>query len=356
MNTGRFTLALLAAGLAIGAAASTASADVSDGQSSVSANWSGYRVASQNGDAFSKVSGSWVEPSAKCESGQTHASFWVGLGGSGDGNGGLEQTGTAVDCNGSGTADHYAWYELLPAAPVQLDLTISPGDHMSSSVAVNGTSVTIDVADQTTGKSVTKTLQMNDPDVSTAEWIAEAPSTCDGSGDCQPLTLANFGTVAFSNASATAGGHTGTISDGSWSAQPVALSPDAGGSAAVGLVSDQSGGGGGGGAQPSSLSSDGSSFSVSYVASPDSTVTGDPGTVTIDPSGGVDPTGGYDPYGSGGYGSSGSADPYGTANPYGGGDPSVTANPYGGGDPYGGDPYGGYGPAAALSLLGQVGA
>ena len=228
MNTGRFTLALLAAGLAIGAAASTASADVADGQSSVSANWSGYRVASQNGDAFSKVSGSWVEPSAKCDSGQSHASFWVGLGGSGDGNGALEQTGTAVDCNSSGTADHYAWYELLPAAPVQLDLTISPGDHMSSSVAVNGTSVTINVADQTTGKSVTKTLQMNDPDVSTAEWIAEAPSTCDGSGDCQPLTLANFGTVAFSNASATAAGHTGTISDGSWSAQPVALSPDAG--------------------------------------------------------------------------------------------------------------------------------
>ena len=38
---------------------------------------------------------------------------------------------------------------------------------------------------------------MSNPDTSSAEWIAEAPSQCDGSGSCQPLPLADFGTVQF---------------------------------------------------------------------------------------------------------------------------------------------------------------
>ena len=37
--------------------------------------------------------------------------------------------------------------------------------------------------------------------------------------------LADFGKVTFTNASATAGGHAGSISDSDWSAQPVELSP-----------------------------------------------------------------------------------------------------------------------------------
>ena len=122
-----------------------------------------------------------------------------------------------------GSAEYYAWYELVPAAPVKLDLAIKPGDHISAKVDVSGTNVTVSLTDQTSGQSTTKTLQMDNPDTSSAEWIAEAPSACDGSGGCQPLPLADFGTVQFTSATATANGHTGTISDSDWSAQPVAL-------------------------------------------------------------------------------------------------------------------------------------
>ena len=185
----------------------------------------------------------------------------------------------------SGNATHTAWYELLPAPPVQLDLKVSAGDHMSSSVTVNGTNVTITVSDGTTGQSTTKNLTMTDtqPDVSTAEWIAEAPSQCDGSGGCQPLTLADFGKVGFTNATATASGHTGTVSDSAWNTQPVTLSPGGG---VTDVTNDSSGG-----AQPSSLSSDGSSFSVSYVGTSAAAATSTA-------------TGGYDPSagGTGGYG------------------------------------------------------
>ena len=295
MTKTRLSTLLIGAGLAAAASAPSALADTG---SSVSTNWSGYRAATQDGAGFSRVTGSWTEPSADCSTSSGHASFWVGLGGSG-GTGALEQAGTAVDCDSSGNATHSAWYELLPAPPVQLDLKVSPGDHMSSTVTVDGTSVAITESNATTGQSTTKNLTMTDtqPEVSSAEWIAEAPSQCDGSGDCEPLTLANFGKVAFTNATATAQGHTGTISDSAWSAQPVTLSP--GGSATDVAVGSDSGG-----ATPSDLSSDGSSFSVSNAGSSASPVSPASGSgYGYDPSGGGYGVGGggYDP-GAGGYG------------------------------------------------------
>jgi hypothetical protein len=136
------------------------------------------------------------------------------------------------------------------------------------------------LTDATTQQSATKTMQMNNPDVSSAEWIAEAPSSCDQMGNCQPLTLGNFGTVRFSNATATSDGHTGTISDLLWTTQPVALD-----GSTDGFVSDQSAGS----AQPSDLSTNGSAFSVSYVRS----AAGSTPAV----SGGAGPSTGYSPTG-----------------------------------------------------------
>jgi hypothetical protein len=275
-----------------------------------SANWSGYVA---GGTTFSSVSGSWVEPEAKCSSGQGYSSYWVGLGGASGQSQGLEQTGTEMDCSGSGSGSHHAWYELVPAAPVTLDLNISAGDHMTGKVTVNGTDVTIYLSDDTTGQSVTKNLQMDNPDSSSAEWIAEAPSQCDGSG-CQPLPLADFGKVSFSNSTATANGHTGTISDSNWSSQAVQLD----GGSGNGFVSDTSSGT----AVPSSLSSDGSSFSVGFGSGGGQT------TSTGDPS-----ASGYPGYGDGyGYGD-GSGYGY-PGDGIGYGDGSTTI-PYPGGWTYG---------------------
>jgi hypothetical protein len=141
---------------------------------------------------------------------------------------------------------------------------------MSGSVTVNGTDVTVSLSNKTTGQSVTKALTMSDPDTSSAEWIAEAPSAQSQSGDLQTLPLANFGNVKFTNTSATAGGHTGSISDPNWTLQQVNLEP----SGTIGAL------GGGGrftpaglqgvsqssssGASASAVLGDGSSFTVSY--------------------------------------------------------------------------------------------
>jgi hypothetical protein len=318
----RQLLSTVVATSAIAAAAlpSAAGAAVSS-QEAMSQNWSGYVAGDSSGSTqFSSVSGSWVQPSAKCTSSDSYSAFWVGLGGSGQSQS-LEQTGTQADCVG-GQTQYYAWYELVPSAPVKLDLAINPGDHISAKVTVNGTNVTVSLSDQTTGASATKTLQMDSPDTSSAEWIAEAPSSCDGSGSCQPLSLANFGTVNFSNATATANGHTGSINDSNWTAQPVQLSSAA---TSMGFAStDSSGAGSSAGAQPSGLSSDGSSFSVSWQSdssSSSSSAGGSGAAAGASPGGGYSYDPGTSGYGSGyGYGGGygyGSGNGYGTGYGYG---------------------------------------
>jgi hypothetical protein len=329
----------------------------SDVQTASSANWAGYVVGgSSSSTQFKSVSGSWVAPTVKCSSGQGFSSFWVGLGGS-DGSASsmsdsgswsdpsgmsgsgsdsgsgsstsLEQTGTEADCNANGSPTYSAWYELVPSAPVKVDMAVHPGDHITSKVTVDGGNVTIQLSDATTGGSFEKTLQVSDADVSSAEWIAEAPSTCSqGVSGCTPLSLADFGTAQFSGATATTtDGHTGTISDSAWQTAAVQLSPsasDQGFGDAQFTSLDSSAG-----ATPSSLSSDGSSFSVAW--SGDSSSSDGSGDSAAAGSAAGGSAGSGDPGSAGGYGYGGG----GGWGGYGGGYGS-----YGG---YGAGGYGGYG-------------
>jgi hypothetical protein len=298
-----------------------------------SANRAGYVVHSNVGNGqFSSVSGSWVVPSVSSSSstgqGQGYSAFWVGLGGSGSGSQALEQVGTSSDTV-DGQTRYYAWYELVPEPETQLNLAVHPGDHMTGQVSASGSTVTVSLSDQTTGQSVAKQLQMSNPDTSSAEWIAESPASVSQDGNTEILPLADFGKVTFTGASATSGGHTGSISDQDWSVQQVALRANGGagqfGGAGIPVSAVDSGlGQPGAGAQASSLSGDGSSFSVSYISA-GAAVTGDGGgagagdpygygagggTVYVLPGGGyayvVPGGGGYDGYGGyagyGGYG------------------------------------------------------
>src|SRR4051812_34121242 len=265
---------------------SAAAATATDAQPS--SNWAGYAA---SGAQFSRVSGTWVQPEANCDSGAGVASFWVGIGGATGESQTLEQAGTEADCSSGGPPAYTAWYELVPDAPVTTDLEVKPGDTISTAVGVDGNRVSIEMTNKTTGERFNKTLEMENPDTSSAEWIAEAPSACQGSLDnCQTMPLADFGTVSFSDASATADGHTGPISDAAWSATAMQLSAGAGAAAL-----------------PSTLDGSGSAFSVDWAASGDTQSSGDG-------SGPVDPYG--DGYGDG-YGS-GSVDPYGYGDGAGG--------------------------------------
>ena len=158
---------------------------------STSTNWSGYAV---TGSRFTQVSSTWKEPQATC-SGTAYSSFWVGL--DGDTSNTVEQTGTDADCSGS-TPQYYAWYEMYPKYPVNFNNKVVPGDTMNASVTTDGRgNFTLTVADTSQGWSRTVSAKLKSAKLSSAEVIAEAPSSSSG-----VLPLANFGTVNFTSAKA----------------------------------------------------------------------------------------------------------------------------------------------------------
>jgi hypothetical protein len=246
--------ALLATALTALAGPSCALADTSQ-----SANWAGYAV-HRSGVSFKRVLGTWRQPEAACAAGQpTYASVWVGLGGYSTSSEALEQIGSEVDCNASGHVVSSAWYELVPAASESIKMTVRPGDELSASVSMTGHEADLQLRDLTRDETFSKRLRATIVDVSSAEWIVEAPSECSGPSSCQTLPLADFGSATFTKASAvTTTGHSGAISSSHWGMTRIVLAP--GGRYFIG----QDGGTSLASASPSSLGVAGSSFTVTY--------------------------------------------------------------------------------------------
>jgi hypothetical protein len=249
-------LITLAIAALVGAPAAAAAA------TTTSSNWAGYAV-SRSGVKFRRVAATWVVPAATCSptGRRRYSAAWLGLGGYHTDSRALEQIGTETDCTAKGTPSYTAWYELVPAAPVDVDLTVRPGDTISASVTVNANTVKLYLSNRTRGTVFSKQLTASRVDTSSAEWIVEAPSACYGNR-CQTLPLANFGATTFANARATsAAGHQGAISDQGWSSTAIALRSR--GRHAFGgerfAVDDVSGA-----ASPGALSATGDGFVVTY--------------------------------------------------------------------------------------------
>jgi hypothetical protein len=237
-----------------------------------STNWAGYAVTSPSADtptSFTSVTGTWKQATASCGAGDGNAAsaVWVGLGGYDTNSQSLEQIGTDADCSDTGPT-YYAWYELVPSPPVNLTIKINPGDTITTSVNVSGNTVTLQLIDRTRGTRATKRATFNAPDISSAEWIAEAPSTCSGFS-CSPLPLANFGSVSFSRIATIGNSHPGTLTDPAWTAIPIQLVPHTRGGFGFYPGPDRgyvTYGSTAGTSLPVGLSADGRSFVLSWVA------------------------------------------------------------------------------------------
>ncbi len=156
----------------------------------LSTNWAGWAVTGPKG-SVSDVKGSWIVPTVTgCAAGtHTYSSFWVGIDGYSSTT--VEQTGTDSDCNGA-TPQYYAWFEFYPKPSHLIStLTVSPGDVILAEVTHSGTKFVATITDLTTGSSFSTSASVRAQRTS-AEWIAEAPSSSSGI-----LPLANFGTVSF---------------------------------------------------------------------------------------------------------------------------------------------------------------
>jgi hypothetical protein len=170
-----------------------------------STNWSGYMATGGN---FTTVSGLWVVPSVTGDAGtESGDSAWVGIGGvtSGD----LIQAGTLHFVEADSTLMYGAFYEILPAAAMVVDMPISPGD--SIRVSISETSVNqwfVSISDLTNGNTFVKNISYASSH-SSAEWVEEDPSYASGG----LVPFANFGTVTFSGCNATVDSYLYGIAD-----------------------------------------------------------------------------------------------------------------------------------------------
>src|SRR4029077_20035320 len=130
---------------------------------------------------------------------------------------------TESNCASDGSAHFDAWYEILPAPPVPLKVAVAPGDRMSAAVTVTGRIVRMRLRNLTRHTVVNKKLTMAAPDLTSAEWVAEAPSSCPRSGRCSVLPLADSAPVDFLQPAATGSRLSGLIPDPAWTATAITL-------------------------------------------------------------------------------------------------------------------------------------
>lgn len=204
-------------------------------------NWSGYAA---TGGSFTEVTGTWTVPEFTADGPAGIDAAWVGIGGvrSRD----LIQAGTQQSVSGSGRTQYEAWIEMLPRSSRPVPLPVHAGDSVTVDIAEQSPNTwLIQFTDNTTGQTY-QTTQQYQSSHSSAEWVEEAPSG--GRGGVLPLD--NFGSIQFSNGSATKNGQSVSIA--------------AAGAKGITMVgnNDQAL------AVPSDLGSDGASFTVTRTDAP----------------------------------------------------------------------------------------
>jgi hypothetical protein len=226
-------------------------------------NWSGYVAATSISEpmvnSVSAVFGSWIVPAVSGRSrATTDSCVWVGIDGSS--NSTVEQIGTGEDVL-NGRSVYYAWWEMYSSGigqPQQFIKTMSvgPGDSITASVqyiasGANAGDFDLSITDNSRPNDSFSTYQSSAQTQSplaqreTAEWIVEAPGVGGGFA-----TLADFGRVTFSNASAVIDGVSGPIDSASWQSQAMNIASNGGNSDST-----------------SGLTDSGSSFVVTYGSS-----------------------------------------------------------------------------------------
>jgi len=184
-------------------------------QSISSLSWSGYLIGSsfnQSQSEVNQVSGSWIVPNVNASTGNSYSSAWIGIGGQYDKT--LIQIGTEHNyVNGNDV--YNAWYELLPAFAIKVtNVQISAGDRITASISLvdsNADLWNIQIIDITNGQAFNQNFPYNSTRLS-GEWMVERPSV-----NNQVSTLADFGTIAFTDCAINLNGVVGSIGDFSYS-------------------------------------------------------------------------------------------------------------------------------------------
>jgi hypothetical protein len=210
-------------------------------------DWAGYVVASDLTSPqpqVTGVNGSWNVPPVTISMEDSFSAVWLGIGGEFDNT--LIQVGTEQDSiNGQG--EYSVWYELLPRVSVTITtMNVSPGDVITASINLVNSDANewaIQIYDVTNGQGFNHNFVYNSSRLS-ADWIVERPTV-----NNRLSTLADFGSITFTDSYVTLNADVGTIKSFPFSRLILNSRRN------VQL------------ATVSSLSSDGSSFTVNYLTS-----------------------------------------------------------------------------------------
>lgn len=196
------------------------------GAAGTSTNWAGYAA---TGATFTAARASWRQPPAECSAlgagAVTLAGFWVGLDGYSSST--VEQIGTQTDCEGS-TPVYYAWFELFPHRLTLLSDGAHPL-HAGDLIHAEVTQGRLRLRDATAGWTEVQRFSTATPAFSSAEWVAESPSSL----------LTDFGAISFASASASTATAAGRpIDGGGFAVHRIDLGGGTGASASTGPISD----------------------------------------------------------------------------------------------------------------------
>jgi len=193
-----------------------------------SLNWAGYA----DTGTFSAVSANWIVPTVTCTPGvSAFSTHWIGIDGNTSST--VEQEGSEGDClpNADGviSPSYDAWFEMFGDNAVNQGFEeelspstnpVSPGDSISASISVASGVWTLTIIDSSSshpGWTFSDSIAFAGAAQSSAEWVVERPELCTIYGglgaQCSAAPLADFGSVTFSDATATpSGGSSGPIS------------------------------------------------------------------------------------------------------------------------------------------------
>jgi hypothetical protein len=175
---------------------------IRDRSTTNSSNWAGYAVTGSN---FTDIVATWqvpkVQPGGTSDP-STYSAVWVGI--DGDTSNSVEQCGTEQDYT-QGQAQYSAWFEIYPSKfNVTLDPTgypVAAGDFINAEVKYLGNNQFFLSLTSSQGWTATTTQTYAGAQLSSAEWIVEAPSTARS----KVLPLADFGQATLSGCKAATG-------------------------------------------------------------------------------------------------------------------------------------------------------
>jgi hypothetical protein len=178
---------------------------------------------------------------------------WVGIGGLTGAD--LIQAGTLA-INALGRTEFDAWIETLPQAAQRVQLAVTPGDSVTVSIDEQGAGSgawQMSISNNTTGQRYQTSVSYTSSE-SSAEWIQEAPVGPSGN-----LPMDHFGSVDFSIATTLANGQKLNLAQ--TNARSITM---------LNANNDAL-------AEPSSVGSDGASFTVTRTSAEATWDTGAPG-------------------------------------------------------------------------------